>query len=336
MTGGYEYFLDQMPGETRGIVARDGVCHRLLIERASDRIADRLGTRMVGRVARVEPGIRAAFIDIGAGEPFGFLPLTKNQRLDAGAKIEVLVTNEPRESKGPLLRYLGEGSGEVRILEAGPDVASRLKSMAGNQPLITGLEALRMGQQAVEEGMATILSRADAGLNMAVERTRALVAVDIDYAPLPGKDSRRARDQVNRLGLQEACRLLQLKSLGGIVVVDFAGVNLHAETMNGLVRQVFASVEGAAFGPLSRFGVLQMSLPWGVRPLDERMKVAETKPLEALRELQQALLSQTGVPVWVLYCEPAWEAYLAPLVRELGPRARLAVSATGGFSVREG
>lgn len=335
MAGGFEYFLDIMPGETRGIVARDGVCHRLLIERSTDRIEHRLGTRMVARVARVEPGIRAAFIDIGVGEPFGFLPLPKNLRLDAGAKIEVLVTNEPRESKGPMLRYIGEASGEVRILEAGPDVTSRLKALAAGEPIITGLEALRMGRQAVEEGLALGVVRSDAGLDVAVERTRALIAVDIDYAPLPGKDSRRARDQVNRLGLQEAARLLQLKSWGGIIAIDFAGVNLHIETVTTMAKQVFAMTEGAAFGPLSRFGVLQMSLPWGQRPLDERMAGPEARALEALRDLNEALLSQTAVPVWVLGCDPAWEAYLAPLVRELGPRARLAVSGTGGFSVRE-
>lgn len=325
-----------MPGETRGIVARDGVCHRLLIERSTDKETHRLGTRMVGRVARVEPGIRAAFVDMGVGEPFGFLPLSKTQRLDAGAKIEVLVTNEPRENKGPLLRYVGEATGELRILEAGPDVASRLKALAGSQPLVTGLEALRMGLQAVEEGLACGSVRTDAGLDVAVERTRALIAVDIDYAPLPGKDSRRARDQVNRLGLQEAARLLRLKSWGGIVAVDFAGVNLHAESINGLARAVFADTEGAAFGPLSRFGVLQLSLPWGMRPLDERMKAPEARALEGLRQLNEAILSQTAVPVWVLHCEAAWEAYLAPLVRELGPRARLKASAVGGFSVREG
>lgn len=325
-----------MPGETRGIVARDGFCHHLFIERSTDKLAHRLGTRMVGRVARIEPGIRAAFIDMGAGEPFGFLALPKNQRFDVGAKIEVLVTNEPRENKGPLLRYMGAETGDVRILEAGPDVEARLKAMAGSQPVVTGLEALRMGQQALDEGLASGCTRADAGLDLAIERTRALIAVDIDYAPLPGKDSRRARDQVNRLGLQEAMRLLQLKSWGGIVVVDFAGVNLHAESISAMARSVFADTQGAVFGPLSRFGVLQLSLPWGARPLDERMKAPEARALEALRQLNEAMLSRTDVPVWVLHCEPVWEAYLAPLVRELGPRARLELSASGGFSVKEG
>lgn len=325
-----------MPGETRGIVFRNGDCHHLFIERATDRPEHKLGTRMVGRVASVEPGIRAAFIDMGAGDLMGFLPLPKALRLDVGAKVEVVVTNEPRESKGPMLRYLGEASGEIRILAEGPSVEQRIRTMAGSTPVVSGLQALRAGLQAEEEALSTRLIRADAGLDLAIERTRALVAIDIDYAPLPGKDSRRARDAVNRLGLQEAARLLSLKSLGGIVAIDLAGVNLHIETMMTVAKQVFGTIEGVAFGPLSRFGVLQLSLPWGLKPVVERLKAPEAEAIAALRQLNEAMLSRTDVAVWSLHCDPQWEAYLTPLVQQLGPRARLVATASGSYSVREG
>lgn len=331
-----EFYLDAMPGEIRGIVVRDGQYQNLFIQRDSDRIEHRPGTRMVARVARVEPGIRAAFIDMGAGEPFGFLPMTKAQRLDVGAKLEVVVTNGPRESKGPMLRYLGEASGEIRVLEAGADVETRLKRLAAGRPVVTGLAAVRASLEAEEEGLSTRFLRPEAGLDLAVERTRALTAIDIDYAPLAGKDSRKARDAVNRLGLVEAQRALSLKSLGGIVAIDLAGVNLHAETLLASAKQIFGSIEGAAFGPLSRFGVLQLSLPWSDIPLDERMTTAEASALSGLRRLNEAMLSRTDVAVWTLYCDPAWEAYLAPRVQQLGPRARLVSDRPGIFTVREG
>ena len=325
-----------MPGETRGIVARDGVCHQLLIERATDPLAHRLGTRLVGRVTRVEPGIRAAFIDIGTGEISGFLPMGKALRLDVGAKIEVLVTNEPRENKGPLLRYLGVATGDVRVLEAGPDVKSRLSQLANGQPIVTGLEALRMGLQAEEEGMASGVIRAEVGLDLCIERTRALIAVDIDYAPQPGKDSRRARDSVNWLGLEETARLLTLKAWGGIIAIDLAGVHLQAESINSALRTIFGKNDGAIIGPLSRFGVVQLSLPWSVRPLDERINMPENGALAALRRLNEALLSQTSIAVWVLQCDPQWLAYLTPLIHQLGPRAKIIQGAPGRFTISEG
>lgn len=336
MADRFEYYLDVMPGETRAVVARDGVCHQLFIERATDRIEHRLGTRLVGRVARVEPGIRAAFIDIGTGELSGFLPMGKALRLDVGAKIEALVTNEPRENKGPMLRYLAAASGDVRVLEAGADVKTRLSKLANGQPIITGLEALRMGLQAEEEGMASGVIRADVGLDLCIERTRALIAVDIDYAPQPGKDSRRARDSVNWIGLEEAARLLQLKAWGGIIAIDLAGVHLQAESINSALRTIFGKSDGAVIGPLSRFGVAQLSLPWSVRPLDERIKMPENAALTALRQLNEALLSQTGIPVWILQCDPQWLTYLAPLVEALGPRAKIIQGAPGRFTISEG
>ena len=76
-----EVFLDETPGETRGVIARDGLFTHLILHRDSDRPSDRLGARCVGRIARVEPGLRGAFVDLGAGEPFGFLPLRSSDRM---------------------------------------------------------------------------------------------------------------------------------------------------------------------------------------------------------------------------------------------------------------
>uniref|UniRef100_A0A0N4Z8I9 LigA n=1 Tax=Parastrongyloides trichosuri TaxID=131310 RepID=A0A0N4Z8I9_PARTI len=62
-----EVFLDQTPGETRGVVARKGRYHHLILQRDSDRPSDRLGARCVGRVARVEPERQAG----GGGQDRG-------------------------------------------------------------------------------------------------------------------------------------------------------------------------------------------------------------------------------------------------------------------------
>ena len=67
-TGDVEVFLDEIPGETRGIIARDGLYETLLIQRETDVAAHRLGTRSIGRVVDVDKGLNAAFVDLG-GEP---------------------------------------------------------------------------------------------------------------------------------------------------------------------------------------------------------------------------------------------------------------------------
>ena len=57
-----EVFLDETPGETRGVIVRNGRFTHLILHRDSDRPSDRLGARCVGRIARVEAGLRGAFV----------------------------------------------------------------------------------------------------------------------------------------------------------------------------------------------------------------------------------------------------------------------------------
>ena len=331
-----EVFLDEQPGETRGVVARDGRYHHLIIHREDDRPEHRLGARVVGRVARVEPGLHGAFIDMGAGEPFGFLPLARNERPAEGSKLEVAVAAEPREGKGPVLRRLGDGQGAPRLIRPGPDMAGVLSHLAPGAAPVVGIEAVRASLEAEEEARASGMQEAATGLDLAIQRTRALTAVDIDYAPAPGRDSRKGREAVNREGLRQAARLLSLKSLGGLVVIDLVGVGLHPETVLQGAKRAFEAHEGVSFGPLSRFGLMQLSLPWRRRPTDERLAAPHSREIDALRRLRLALLTDRAAPRYVLSCDAASAAVLAPWVERLGPRAVLRSDAPSGvLDIRE-
>lgn len=331
-----EVFLDAAPGETRGMVFRDGRASALIIHRDDDRPEHRLGACVVGRVARLAPGLHGAFIDLGCGEPFGFLPLGKADRPAEGAKLELLITAEPRERKGPVLRRLGEASGEPRLLAAGPDVAAILNQLAPGAPVTTGAEAIRAALEAEEEALSGGVVEPSVGLDLAVQRTRALIAADIDYAPAAGRDSRKGREAVNREGLRQTARLLALKGWGGLVVIDLAGVGLHPETTLSMARQAFANHDGAAMGPLSRFGLLQLSLPWARTPADERLTAPGAQEIGALRRLRLALLADRAAPRLTLHCGSASAAILSPWVAQLGPRAHIRPDAAPGvFEIKE-
>ncbi|MGH7019108.1 MAG: ribonuclease E/G [Brevundimonas sp.] len=341
---GIEVFVDQTPGETRGVIARNGRYHHLIIQRDSDRPSDRLGARCVGRVARVEPGLRGAFVDLGAGEPFGFLPLGQNDKLGEGAKIEVEVTAEPRERKGPVLRRLGDASGEPRLLVAGSDVSAILSTLAPGVAPQTGVAAIRAALEAEEDALSVSVVDPACGLDLMLQRTRALIAVDIDHAPAPGRDSRKSRETANREGLVHAARLLTLKGWGGLVVIDLIGAGLHGDTIMKGVRAAFAAEPQAAFGPLSRFGLMQLSLPWRRTPLDERLLDAsgrptlETRALAVVRQLRLVMLSDPATPRFIARCSPEEAALAAPLIEALGPRGGLLADpsmAVGAFRIEE-
>ncbi len=341
---GVETFLDDSPGEVRGLVVRNGRFEQLIIHRENDTVQHRLGARSVGRVAAADAGLRGAFVDLGAGEPFGYLPLRKSDRVTVGEKLDVEVSAEPREHKGPTLRRIGAGEGEPRLLRPGSTVADALARLAPGVAPRTGAVAMRASLEAEEEALASGALFAHLGLRLAVERTRALVAVDIDHAAAPGRDGRRDKGRANRDGLMQAARLIRLKGWGGLVAVDLVGTGHDGAAMLAAARAAFGSDPEVAYGPVNRFGVLMLSLPWRTMPVEEQLlgpdgrPTGETRAIEAVRRLRLALAEDTTAPRMTLRCPPAIAARAEALAARLGPRARVKADPTlsDGVDIEEG
>ncbi len=339
-----EVFLDDTPGEVRGIVMRDGRFERLIIQREDDPLQHRLGARSVGRVLETQGAFRAAFIDLGCEGQAGFLPLSKAETVRTGELIEVEVTAEPREAKGPTLRRIGAGEGKPRLTVAGPTVLERLSLLEPSIEPIRGIEAIQASWDAEEAALASGDLFAEWALDLAVQRTRALVAVDIDYAHLPGRDARKGRAQSNRQGLMEAARIIRLKGWGGLVVVDLVGTALDPAEIATMAKEAFAGDE-ATFGPLSRFGLLQLALPWTTRPIEEIINDAggrrspATRAIDVARHLRHRLLSDTATPRFTARCAANEVEAVAPLVARFGPRAQVRADpgvVAGRFVIEEG
>lgn len=324
---GVEVFIDDTPGETRGILVRNGSYERLIIHRDDDRPEHRLGAVSLGRVAKVDAALSAAFVDLGGGEPLGFLPIGRAIAVKTGQKIEVQVVAEPRETKGPTLALIGDGAGDVRLITAGPDVAARLAALAPGVEPGRGLAAIQASLEAEDEAMATRFAFAGVGIDLAVERTRALVAVDIDYAGQPGRDVGRSKAQANRRGLVEAARLIRLNNWAGLVCVDLIGGAQDGEAVLSAAKAAFGSDKSVAFGPISRFGLLQLTLPWRDRPVEEIVMrgaaSVQSRAVDLTRRLRREMLTNTAASRLTLRCSPDEAIAVAPLVVRLGPRAQI-------------
>lgn len=324
-----EVFLDDTPGETRGVVVRDGQYERLLIQRDDDPPAQRLGARSVGRVLRVETGLKGAFVDLGDGAP-AFLPGGKPP--PEGSRVEVEVTAEPRESKGAVVRLIGPGSGEPHLLSQGPDVQAILAGIAPGVEPQDGLEAIRASLSAEEEALSDGVVVEGLGLDLAIQRTRALIAVDLDLTPAAAT-GRNARDRANARGLLEAARLIRLREWGGLVAVDLVGAGHDGQAVLAAARRAFG--DAAAYGPINRFGVLMISLPWRGSPIEELVRPSggaaklRLTAQTAVRRLRLALLSDRSQPTMTLCCSPEVGKLAEPWIEALGPRARLKVGPDG-------
>ena len=182
------------------------------------------------------------------------------------------------------------------------------------------------------------------GVRLAVERTRALVAVDIDHAPTPGRDGRRDKGRANRDGLTQAARLIRLKSWGGLVAVDLVGTGHDGAAMLAAGREAFGHDPDAAFGPVNRFGVLMLSLPWRWTPVEARLlgpdgrPTIETRAIDGVRRLGLALAVDTAAPYLTLRCPPAIAGAAEALAARLGPRARVKAdpALSDGVEIDEG
>lgn len=331
-----EVFLDDTPGGVRGVLLRDGRCEHLLIQNDYDVAEHRLGARCVGRIVDVQPALKGAFVDLGVGgeAKAAFLPFRTGQTFTQGQTVEVEVTAEPREQKGAVLRLVGAGQGAPRLLAAGPSVVETLRRLAPGVEPVTGAEAIRAGIEAEEEAAAPSHWFPEAGLDLAVQRTRALIAVDLDLAPAPGlAGGGKGRDRANRLGLFESARLIRLRRWGGLVAIDLVGTHNNGEAVMAVARQAFAGDADVVFGPLNRFGVLQLSLPCRRTPLEEVLNGPSgrrrpgQRAQDVARALRLALLSDTTTPRITARCAPEDLTLAAPLVEQLGPRARIRADA---------
>lgn len=324
-------YLDDTPGETRGIIFDDIGWQHVLTDFEGEDPQQKLGARSVGRVERIEPSLKGVFVDLGQRDGGrAFLPVGGGQRLHEGEKIEVEVVSERREMKGVTLKLLGKGQGEPRLLTPGPTVRDWLGRLAPGVEPIEGVRAIEAGWSAVREAMEQpFLSQ---GPVVTVERTRAMIAADFDYMPTPGRRAApQDRLEANRRGLKAVARTLRLRSVGGLVAIDLVGAGQDGDALLKTARAEFGSDPDIVFGPVNRFGVMMLSLPWRFEPLEERLfrhpRMQSWDPragaVEATRRLRHAMLGDTTTARVTVRCAPRTAELAAPLVARLGPRAHV-------------
>jgi Ribonuclease G/E len=321
-------YLDRAPGESRGVVMLDGRPERLLIQRADDPPVQRLGARVVARVRRIERSLASAFLDLGEG-PEAILPLTGlAAALAEGAAIEVEIVAEARRGKGAVARLLGPAQGAPRLIQSAPSLNERLTGFAPGRTVTEGAGA-RIAADAAEDAALAIEHALPGGGSIAIETTRALTAVDVDLGAAGG-DPRRTARRVNLAAIVQAARLLRLKSMGGLIIFDLIGAGHDG---GALAAALAAAVEpdqpGLSIGPVSRFGVLQLTIPRRTRPVVEILCDADglasptTTALRLLRGLEREGRADGGARL-IGRCAPAAAeatiAYRAELAERLGPR----------------
>ncbi len=332
-------WIDTAIGERRGVVTLDGRPERLIIERDGAAAVQAAGAHSNGRVRRIEKAAAIAFVELAEG-PDGVLNLaTDSPRLTLGQLVAVEIRIEARGDKGPVCRLVGEAQGGIGLTEAAPSLAERLERFAPGVAIETSETARAIADGAQQEALAIRFALAGGG-SITVEPTRALTAVDVDLGDRSGSGAgaKTAARAANFAALSAAARVLRLKGLGGLVAIDLVGRGHDGPALLNAARTAFAPDNpGVAFAPISRFGVLELTVPRRLVPSLEILVDEGGAPrpltiaLDLVRRVERearldggARLRALAAPEVVAAAGPA----LALLGERIGGRASIEVDPT--------
>ncbi|MEO6339113.1 MAG: ribonuclease E/G [Caulobacteraceae bacterium] len=332
MTGRRRLYLDDAPGERRGVVMLDGAPERLMLERGDVAEVFGPGARVGARVRRIERGLGLCFLDLGQGADAVLQLSVAHKGLSEGAALDVRITAAARWGKGPVVQFVGVTDVAPRLIAPSPSLLERLRAAAPGEDIVGGAGAREAADDAEAAAVATEHALSGGG-SLALERTRALTAVDVDVGGGGGADAKRGAGKVNRQALAAAARLLRLKGLGGLVVVDLAGRGHDGAALAAAARAAFArDMPGVVIGQVSRLGLMELALPWRDRPTVEILcdetgqPSVETLALRLARQIERAALPGRKVrAICTAEIAEVLERLSPALAERIGPRFEIRV-----------
>lgn len=220
-----------------------------------------------------------------------------------------------REAAGPALERIvvddraAFGRVERALKSTMPELAKHLVLHAGATPVFEtyGVEA------ELDQALGSHVVLAGGG-SLVIERTEALVAVDVNMArsSARGRAEERALE-TNLEAAREIARQVRLRSLAGRIVIDFIGMERRANQQRVIdeLRRAFASDRSfSRIGGYTAMGLVEISRKRGREPLEDMLcepcaacdgrrsqKTAETVALDLLRAVPPAATAAPGRPL---------------------------------------
>lgn len=306
-----DVYTHSSPGEFRAVALNtDGQAFRLFLQRWSgEGEGARYGTVSAARLTAFVDTLRGAFCELASGEE-AFLRLRSREGLSEGQALTVRVESEARSDK--LARVT-----RTDIEETSITAFERWCQALGYRTPETSEDSSDTVAAAFEEAQRGSVVLKGGG-KLHIERTRAITAMDIDTAGRTDKGSAGARAlTLNRIAVSEAIRQIGLRGLGGLCVLDCVSP-LNAEAgvqIRDTGRQALETfgLSGAKILKPSPLGLVELSLPWRYRPLEDTLSAdeRETRLLDLLRDVQREATAQSSKFFHLALCSDVWSAYLS-------------------------
>ena len=284
--------IEECIGETRAAVYEGRRLVELYVRRWSDADKPRHGDIFAGRVAKIDPSMGGAFIDLGCPEQgvFKFTNSPNAPKLTEGQIAEFEVSKATEIGKGAVVKFKQLSAAVKPQKLSGDD----LKTFIAKR--FNAIDFTEASVSVIDEATETVLAIQGGG-TISIERTRALVAIDVDKgAAVSGFD-------VCMAALPMIASELRLRGLGGLVVVDLPNLRQPRQrnTVFKAAERAFADDPNVVkLAPLSRFGALELTRSKPALSLDETLNnrigspTTETLALRALRQLEREGRANAG------------------------------------------
>ena len=324
-------------GETRAAVYEGRKLVELYVRRESDANKPRQGDVFAGRVAKIDQSMGGAFIDIGTKYDglFKFTNSPNAPRFTEGQMAEFEVSKATEIGKGPVLKYKQAAQADKVGKLSGDDLKTTIAKR------YDGIEFAEAAVSVIDEATETELAIKGGG-TISIERTRALVAIDVD------KGTAVSSFDVCMAALPMIAHELRLRGLGGLIVIDLPNLRQPRQR-----NTVFKAAERAfkddpnnvKLAPLSRFGCLELTRYKPALSLDEVLNnrigspTTETIALRALRQLEREGRANPGAKLIMTvrhhilnWLEESGLDWKAGLTDRLGARFEVIAGGTPGIT----
>ncbi len=284
------------------------------------------------------------FLELEGGEEV-FLSAHDKGDLTVGQKIVVEVLSAQR--RGKLAR--------VRQTARAPEKRDRYPawkaSLPGGPDLTQSEDPLAVAM-VFEDALTQSVTLLGGG-QIHIERTKALVAVDVDSSGRSAKGSSGANAlSLNREAAAETARQVALRGFGGAVVLDCVEpINRAAgEQIRDHFLTAFQAVDTRRVSalPPSKFGMMQAALAWAETPVEDKVldetgtRSAEARLLDLLRDTEREAQASGARLFSLSLSSEIYSAYLSRravcdsiLMDRFGGRIQIRQGSEGENSLRQ-
>ncbi|WP_051279728.1 ribonuclease E/G [Hellea balneolensis] len=328
--------IEEAIGETRAGIYEGRKLVELYVRRETDTGKPRQGDIFAGRVSKIDQSMGGAFIDIGTEHDglFKFTNSPNAPRFTEGQMAEFEVSKATEIGKGPVLKFKQLTQEKKPAKLSGDD----LKTMLAKR--YEGIEFAEATVSVIDDATETELAIKGGG-TISLERTRALVAIDVD------KGTAVSSFDVCMAALPMIAHELRLRGLGGLIVIDLPNLRQPRQrnTVFKAAERAFADdPNNVKLAPLSRFGVLELTRFKPELSLDEVLNnrigrpTTETVALRALRQLEREGRAHPGAKLTMTvrhhvmnWLEDGHIDWKAALTQRFGARFEVIAGGTPGI-----